>query len=76
MNEPKPIIISIQSSEGDWLTIERAWDVGIDDLVADFRAILFWLEFSAETIESYVPDSRREWKYLDEDDPDDVPSEP
>ena len=64
MRDPKPIVISVSNTDGDWLTVEVPWDADVKDLNTAFRTVLFWLGHAC--VDDLVPDPWREWAYLDE----------
>jgi len=68
MKEYEDIEIKVRNFTGDELTIKVYFGINASDLTQEFRAIMYWLGYGAETIDDYIPDEWRGWKYVDEED--------
>jgi hypothetical protein len=62
----RDIKIKVQAY-GKTLNISLPDDSDIGEVVHELRVILNWIDYGVETIEEYVPDPEREWKYIDHD---------
>lgn len=65
MIDPQDLTITVTNADGKEMTQALAWDAGLDDLAHAFRAVAFWLEYAPKTIDEYLPDPTREWRYDD-----------
>jgi len=70
MNDSENIVLTVKNHDGDSLAMTLNRDTDLSGLVDAFRSIAFWLTFSPETIDKYLPDGMREWSYDDEREPD------
>lgn len=54
MTDPENVIITVKNQGGDTVEFNYHWDVGIEDIVAVFKVILYWLTYDIKTIEEYL----------------------
>jgi len=72
IGDTEAIIIRVKNQDGDTLMLKLPWDADMEGMADAFRTIAYWLTFAPSTIDEFVPDTTREWAYVDEsvDEPD------
>ena len=68
LNDLGNIVIRVKNQDGDTLMLKLPWDADMGGMADAFRTIAYWLTFAPSTIDEFVPDTSREWAYMDEPD--------